>query len=187
MSKESSQAAQAAVAPLSVPAKAGASGATYEEAERLVAIETPLAPGSLEALGEVPALAVAISIAGVRTASQAGNQNVFLLNTDALTLVIDISATQDLVNSGAKFDATFQIIEYATDAVKVSNGWTGISFNWGTNFWLSMGNNWGPTPGDYTTPKKWGLTTGIYSVRGIVAVQGMNAFASSTEIPFRVR
>jgi hypothetical protein len=169
-----------------LPTRGGALGATYDEAERLLAVETKLAPGETPETN-LPGPGIAIAIAGVRTVSQAGNQNAFLLNTDALTLVIDVSATPDLVNSGAKFDANFEIIEYATNNVKVNNAWNAIPFSWGTDFWISQGNNWGPKPTDYTTPAKWGLAAGIYLYRATVAVEGLNAFAFSTEVSFRVR
>src|SRR5262249_61702890 len=78
----------------------------------------PAAEGAAAAAADAEAQAVGgISISGVRTAGQAGTQSVFLLNTDALALVIDISATAALVGSGRLFDANFQIIEVSTNNV----------------------------------------------------------------------
>jgi len=60
------------------------------------------------------------------------------------------------------------------------------AFSFGQWFWISMGNNWGPTPGDYTTPQKWGLSPGLYYFRGAITVQNTNAFAISPNKWFRV-
>jgi hypothetical protein len=176
--------------------RAGAHGVTYDEAEQKLTqqLHYMLEMGEQEGMAtaalapEFEAQAAGgIAVAGVRTASQAGNQNVFLLNADALALVIDITATQALVSSGRRFDANFQIIEFATNNVRVNQAWNSIAFSWGTNFWISQGNNWGPNPSDYTTPAKWGLAAGLYMFRATLAVQGAPDFAVSGEAVFRVR
>ncbi len=128
-----------------------------------------------------------IDITNVRTSSQHGNTSTFLRTWDALTLVINISASQALVNSGRKFDANYQIIDYDTNTV-VKNHWRrNTPFSWGTNFWISQGNNWGPERDNYTTPEKWGLGTGLYIFRATVQVQGTGAFSYSKDQVFRVR
>lgn len=166
----------------------GSLGETYDEAEEMVALELPPLTRDVEIEArEVTAAAHSISIASVRTSSQAGTQTVFLRSTDALAFVIHLAASQALVDSGRKFDANFQIIEFATNTVKRNVWWRNINFSWGTHFWISQGNNWGPNPGDYTTPEKWGLGTGLYMYRATVEVQGLSLFSFSNEHVFRVR
>ena len=174
--------------------RAGALGGTYDEAEQRLTqqlphgLAAPAAEGAAAAAADAEAQAVGgISISGVRTAGQAGTQSVFLLNTDALALVIDISATAAFVGSGRLFDANFQIIEFSTNNVKVNQPSNNVGFSFGQFFWISRGNNWGPNPSDYTTPAKWGLSAGLYMFRATVAVQGIQDFAVSSETVFRVR
>lgn len=172
--------------------RAGSLGETFTDAESGImiapsaALDLAQAPEvAREALGVTGALS--IDIASVRTSSQAGAQQVFLRSTDALTLVMDLVASSALVSSGRKFDANFQIIDFLTNAVKVNQWWRDIGFSWGTHFWISQGNNWGPNASDYTTPAKWGLNTGVYIYRATVEVQGIGPFSFSRDYAFRVR
>ncbi|MBI4785211.1 MAG: hypothetical protein HY785_28480 [Oscillatoriophycideae cyanobacterium NC_groundwater_1537_Pr4_S-0.65um_50_18] len=136
---------------------------------------------------EIQATDPSIQISGARTASQgSANLDSFRLTQDALTLVLDLAATQDLYNLGLHFDAVFQIVDSRTNKVVKQVWWTDVGFNWGRFFWISQGNNWGPTPNDYTTPQKWGLATGVYFLRGAVLMKDSNAFAVSPKKWFRV-
>jgi hypothetical protein len=166
--------------------RAGSMGATSKAAEKYLAKVAPAVIG-VGATKDVAAAAFTLSVTGVSTNSQAGAQNAFLLNTDALALVINISASPDIINAGYHFTAHFQIIEFATNNVKVDVATANSPFSWGPNFWISRGNNWGPTANDYTTPAKWGLAAGLYSFRATVEVLGIGTFAASQELPFRVR
>jgi photosystem II stability/assembly factor-like uncharacterized protein len=128
-----------------------------------------------------------LQISGIRTASQSsGNQDSFRLTQDALTLVIDVSATQDLLNLGLRFDAIYQIIDSRTNRVVRQASMANTAFSWGRFFWISQGNNWGPAPGDYTTPQKWGLGVGTYIFRALMSVRDTNTFAVSQRKWFRV-
>jgi hypothetical protein len=173
------------------PAREGSFGETLDEAERALAVER-LQPSDRQA-ADGPAIpdgvelqAITIAISGARTASQAGAQETFLRTVDALALVLDIVASQDLVNSGLRFDANFQVLDYQTNTVRRSVWTRNSPFAWGTHFWISQGNNWGPVS-DYSTPEKWGLPVGVYALRGTIEVLGAGAFAYSAERPFRVR
>lgn len=173
-----------------VPSRGGSFGATFDDAERALALER-LAPSEpavdgAAAADEVDVQALTVSISGARTSSQAGTQTAFLRTTDALALVLDVVASQDLVSSGRRFDANFQILDYQTNAVRRSVWTRNSAFSWGTHFWISQGNNWGPA-GSYTTPEKWGLPVGVYALRGTIEVLGAGAFAYSVERQFRVR
>jgi hypothetical protein len=171
--------------------RSGSFGDTFAEAEAALAVEALLPPGAEAEEGAVAAdvgvQAITVAISGARTASQAGTQNVFRRTTDALALVLDVVASQDLVNAGLRFDANFQIIEFTTNTVR-RNVWTRNSpFSWGTHFWISQGNNWGPASA-YTTPEKWDLPVGVYALRGTIEVLGgPGVFAFSAERQFRVR
>jgi hypothetical protein len=92
---------------------------------------------------------------------------------DALALVMELQASADLLAlPSAAFSAEFQIFDPHLHKVVVTTSW-GSQFNWGPNFWISKGNNWGP-PADYTTPERWGLswmTNSIFGFRGIVKAQ----------------
>lgn len=128
-----------------------------------------------------------ISITSIRTSSQHGNTLTFLRTWDALAFIITIHASQALVNSGRKFDANYQIIDYDTNTVVKSIWRNDTGFNWGSNFWISQGNNWGPERSNYDTPAKWGFGTGLYIFRATVEVQGTGAFSYSRDHVFRVR
>jgi hypothetical protein len=176
--------------------RAGSFGETFDEAERSLAFEmmAPMDLGiDLEEDDESRVMrdglgiqAITLAISGVRTASQAGTQVAFRRTGDALALVLDIAASQELVNSGRRFDANFQIIDYSTNAVRRSVWTRNSAFSLGTHFWISQGNNWGPAA-SYTTPEKWGLPVGLYALRGTIEVLGIGTFAFSSEHPFRVR
>jgi hypothetical protein len=130
---------------------------------------------------------VSLVITNARTANQsAPNVDSFRLTQDALALVMDVTASKYLVALGLKYDSIWQIVSAAANKVvrQVVNPNQGFSF--GQWFWISMGNNWGPTAGDYTTPQKWGLSPGIYYFRGAITVQNTNAFAISARKWFRV-
>lgn len=173
------------------PTREGSFGDTQEEADVALAVER-LAPSDSvgaddpAAAGEVGVQAITVAITRVRTASQAGTQETFRRTGDALALVLDVAASQDLVDSGLRFDANFQILDYQTNTVRRSVWTRNSAFSWGTHFWISQGNNWGPAS-DYTTPEKWGLPVGVYALRGTIEVLGAGAFAFSAERTFRVR
>jgi hypothetical protein len=166
--------------------RAGSLGATSKTAERHLAKVAPSILGA-GAPKEAPAAVYTLSVTGVSSNSQAGAQNAFLLSNDALALVINISVSQDIINAGYHFTAHFQIIEFSTNNVKVDVATANSPFSWGPNFWISRGNNWGPTANDYTTPAKWGLAASLDSFRATVEVLGIGTFAASQELPFRVR
>jgi len=167
--------------------RAGSIGATTKAAEKYLAKVAPAVIGAGAAKDLISALAFTLNITGVSTNSQAGAQNAFLVNTDALALVINISASQDIITAGYHFTAHFQVIEFASNNVKVDVATANSPFSWGPNFWISRGNNWGPNASDYTTPAKWGLPLGLYSFRATVEVLGIGSFGASQELPFRVR
>ncbi|MGB2696303.1 MAG: hypothetical protein WBD28_00420 [Candidatus Zixiibacteriota bacterium] len=115
-----------------------------------------------------------LKIERIQTKNQRGeNATLFDPFGDALTLIMDIKASPDLMDlPKPMFMAVFQIIDPLTDIVVVNQTWL-HEFQWGPNFWISMGNNWGPDPSDYTTPKRWGLEwwktgSGVFGFRGII-------------------
>jgi len=110
----------------------------------------------------------------------------FLLAQDALALVMDVAVSRYLVGLGLRYDSIWQIVSAATNKVVRQVVNPNQAFSFGQWFWISMGNNWGPTPGDYTTPQKWGLAPGLYYFRGAITVQNTNAFAISPNKWFRV-
>ncbi len=105
---------------------------------------------------------------------------------DALALVMDCVSSDDLLAlPRPRFVAEFQIIDSSTDTVLVSRTLT-HDLEWGSSFWISMGNNWGPNSSDYTTPEKWGLlwlglpVYGVLGFRGIIRAyswQGPRGYA----------
>lgn len=169
--------------------RGGALGVTLDEAAQNLSalIATPAAETLEMADGLEAAPNGTISVAGMSTNSQAGAQNTFLRTSDALAFVMSISAGSDLVSAGYRFNAYFQVVEFNTNNVVIHRAWNNNNaFSWGTDFWISLGNNWGP-PANYETPAKWGLNVGLYMLRGIVEVVGHPAFNVSAELPFRVR
>jgi len=115
-----------------------------------------------------------LQIVGLRTVNQAG-KNALLFDPfgDALSLTMDLRASADLLAlPQAAFTAEFQILDPHLHKVVVST-YFGSTFNWGPNFWISKGNNWGP-PSAYQTPEKWGLswvTNSLFGFRGLVKAQ----------------
>ncbi|MBM2618844.1 hypothetical protein JIG36_25120 [Actinoplanes sp. LDG1-06] len=115
-----------------------------------------------------------LKVEGVRTVNQSGqNATLFDPFSDALALVLDLSASADLLAlPQASFSATFQIFDPHGNRVAVSTAY-GSAFNWGPRFWISKGNNWGP-PTAYQTAEKWGLSwsaNSIFGLRGLVKAQ----------------
>ncbi len=114
-----------------------------------------------------------LQIAGIRTVNQLGqNATLFQPYTDASALVLDLAASADLLAlPSPSFQVVWQIIDPLTNQPVVNEVWSS-TFNWGPYFWVSIGNNWGPNPGDYSTPQRWGLNwvrpgSGVFGVRGI--------------------
>jgi len=185
--KRGSPAATGEAGDLGYEMRAGALGATAKAAEKQLSKAARRVAGPGAVRGPMLAPGFTLSINSITTNSQAGTQSAFLLNTDALTLVIHISASQDIIDAGYHFTAHFQIIEFATNNVKADVVTANSAFSWGPNFWISRGNNWGPSTSDYTTPAKWGLSAGLYAFRATVEVRGIGTFAASPELPLRVR
>jgi hypothetical protein len=130
---------------------------------------------------------VSLVINNARTANQSsGNVDSFRLTQDALALVMDVTASKYLVALGLKYDSIWQIVSAATNKVVKQVVNANQAFSFGQWFWISMGNNWGPTSNDYTTPQKWGLSPGLYYFRGAITVQSTNTFAVSSRKWFRV-
>lgn len=126
-----------------------------------------------------------IDITGVGTNSQAGRRNVFRRTSDALAFVINVSASQAIVNSGRRFDADYIIVRVEDNRVarRVRRG--NSPFSWGRFFWISQGNTWDAA--NYETPAKWGFGNGLYIFRATIQVRGLSAFATSGDWVFRVR
>lgn len=138
------------------------------------------------AVWERQATNLSLQISGLRTASNGvGDQPTFRHTADALALTIDVSASADVINLGEQFEATYQIINAQTNKV-VRQFTQTLNFSWGQFFWISSGNNWGPTPADFTTPQKWGIGPGTYYFRAALAVRNANVFAMSARKAFRV-
>jgi len=116
-----------------------------------------------------------LAIRHVRTMNQDHvNATLFDPFTNALALVMDCFASSDLVSLvKPMFHAQFEIINPSTDVVIVNQGWM-HDLAWGQYFWISMGNNWGPSPSDYTTPENWGIHPAshgwneVFGFRGII-------------------
>ncbi len=123
---------------------------------------------------------VSINISSVRTANNSqGDIDHFRYGQDALAFVIDIAATQDLIDLDLKYDAYFQVIDPRTNRVIKNIVNRDSAFTHGRFFWISRGNNWGPNASNYTTPQKWGLSRGTYIFRAAVSVRDTDAFAVS--------
>ena len=123
-----------------------------------------------------------LTIQDVGTINQSGEDTLlFDPHYDALSLKMVVVASDDLLITGVQeemqsvavgFQAIFQIIDALTNDVILNEVWES-PFLWGRSFWISMGNNWGPTQNDYTTPERWGLPTnksgsGSFGFRGMI-------------------
>jgi hypothetical protein len=144
----------------------------------------------------------ALEIRGIRTMNQDHiNATLFASHLEALALVMDCFASADLLElPDPKFTAYFQLRSPRTDSVVVNEVWWLGNLAWGQNFWISMGNNWGPAPSDWDTPVDWGIHPSshgqneVFGFRGIIqayswqeGLQVVDAFDVSETRWFRVR
>ena len=115
-----------------------------------------------------------LSINSIRTMNQAHvNATFFHPYFDALALVMDCYASPDLLAvPGPRFHAQFEILNPSTDVIVVNQGWA-HPLAWGQYFWISMGNNWGPSPADYTTPDKWGIHPALHGWNEVFGFRGI--------------
>ncbi len=124
-----------------------------------------------------------LRIQSVQTRNQDGEDATFFHPfLDALALKMNCYASADLLAlPNPRFHAQFEIINPSMDVVIVNKGWAN-PLSWGQYFWISMGNNWGPS-GSYTTPHKWGIHPAahgwneVFGFRGIIkaySFQGEN-------------
>ena len=115
-----------------------------------------------------------LSIRGIRTMNQAHTDaSLFHPFTDALALVMDCFASSDLLAlPNPMFHGQFEIINPSTDVVVVNEGWW-HALSWGQYFWISMGNNWGPSPNDYTTSEKWGIHPAAHAWNEVFGFRGI--------------
>lgn len=136
---------------------------------------------------EIQATDPTITITRSRTASNGvADRAEFRRTADALALTLDLTATQDLLDLGLRYDAVFQVVDGRTNQVVRQVTTQNAAFSASRSFWISRGNNWGPTPGHFTTPERWGLGTGLFFFRGIVTVRDTNTFSVSQPRWFRV-
>ncbi len=132
---------------------------------------------------EIDATDVSISLSGIRTASQsAADTRLFRRTQDALTIIMDVAASAELVALNLTFDAFFQILDARTNKIVVQQV-TSSPFLWGQFFWISRGNNWAAP---FDTPERWGLNAGLYLFRAAITVRNANAFTMPRETWFRV-
>jgi hypothetical protein len=151
-------------------------------------------------IAERAAITPFLRIAQLRTMNQGGqNSTLFHPFSDALALTLDLQASPDLLAlPGVAFTAEFQIFDPHIHKI-VASTYFGSTFNWGQNFWISKGNNWGPSS-DYQTPERWGLSWNVNSLfgfRGLVKAQyipssgsgwtAVDAFDVSAVRWFRIR
>jgi hypothetical protein len=133
-------------------------------------------------LGNQPAF----FIRKLRALSQAGETSFFRLDSDALKLVVDLTAEREMVHSDIRFHAGFQLAEYATGHVATNRWLSDLRLQWGHEFWISLGHNDGPDERNYTTPKKWGLRPGVYLFRSLIEYGRTIVYAPKQEIAIRI-
>jgi hypothetical protein len=134
----------------------------------------------------VPASRAEIRIVALRTLGQQGEQSVFEMHADALKLAVDLTASHESVSSEMRFDCSFQLVDYSTGRVRVEMWSRNLKVQWGHDFWISLGNNSGQDPRQFTTPAKWGLDPGLYIFRALVESGRSVVYASATEVGIRV-
>ncbi len=132
------------------------------------------------------AIQPAVSVRRMLTLSQHGEQSMFLVDSDALKLVIDLTAAHELVNADARFHANFQLVDYSTGLVHVNHWSENLTLQWGHEFWISLGSNEGPDPSHYTTPAKWGLVPGLYIFRSLIEFGRTVVYSPAKEIAIRI-
>ena len=134
---------------------------------------------------EIDATDVSISLsrASARPARARRTRALFRRTQDALTLVMDVAASAELVALNLTFDAFFQILDGRTNKVVVQQVNELGRFLWGQFFWISRGNNWAAP---FDTPERWGLNAGLYLFRAAITVRNANAFTMPRETWFRV-
>jgi len=111
----------------------------------------------------------------IATRDQRGDQVFFDPLTSALSLRVTCEVSPGVVAlPTAYFTAHFLILDASTGGIVVHKRWSG-RLEWGTSFWLAMGNHWGPA--GYDTPVDWGLSvaspgaSGVYGFRAAMSAE----------------
>jgi hypothetical protein len=122
----------------------------------------------------------------VRTRNQNGDATYFRLHEDALILVADIVASEELLKADINYDANFQIIDRSTNSVIKDRWLRELRFDHGNDYWICMGKA-GSCAEEYTTPGRWGLDEGLYGFRAVLEIEGLGTLCRSDETLFRIR
>ena len=121
------------------------------------------------------------AIVAVKTLCKDEARSVFSWDEDALELVIDVAVAAGL-DPAIRFDANFQVVDYATNNVRKDIWSRGLRPRPGETFPIRPGDN-----GDMT-PERWGLSVGLYLFRAILEIKELHLFCSSQQgALFRVR
>jgi hypothetical protein len=126
-----------------------------------------------------------LNLTRVRTRNQNGDASCFRFSEDALILAIDIVVSDELVKTGVRYHANFQILDRSTNSVIRDYWLRDMKFDSGSEFWVYLGKAGSP-PDEYTTPQKWGLRPGLYGFRGVVELGASATFCESQETLFRI-
>jgi len=144
-----------------------------------------------------------VNISAIRTADPASVQTpkTSFLPSDPFAIVMDIQVDSSVIQSGLRFDAVFQIVNPRQDPLNhawfhITSGsttlamptidfdWTGVSFQWGTNFWIWFAWTHYSDAVHVSGPDR---LNGIFFVQGTVSVEGSDLFARSGQFWFKVR
>ena len=91
--------------------------------------------------------------------NQAGvNATLFHPYFDAISFAVGVEISADLTaDLGNWYGVAFQVIDGATNQVVINSRQRyQLPESWPA-WWLTAGNNWGPTTQDYSTAERWGL------------------------------
>ena len=146
----------------------------------------------LEGKGEGAAIASAaqnlsagLRLRRVRTRNQNGDATHFRLHEDALILVVDIAASEDLLKANIDYNANFQILDRSNNSVVKDYWMRELRFDHGNDFWIYMGKA-GSCAEEYVTPHRWGLDPGLYGFRAVLEIDALGTLCRSDETMFRV-
>lgn len=123
------------------------------------------------------------------------------MSTDPFAIVMGVQVDQSVVAEGLLFDAVWQLVNPRQDPYNhswytlvdsdimsmptVDTDWTGVGFQWGTNFAIwHWWNQYDDAVAQVSGPDR---DSGVFYAQGTINVEGSNLFAAASPSWYKVR
>jgi hypothetical protein len=123
------------------------------------------------------------------------------MSTDPFAIVMGVQVDQSVIAQGLLFDAVWQLVNPRQDPYShawftitnsnvlsiptVDNDWTGVSFQWGTNF--AIWDSWNQYADAVVQVDGEDRISGVFYAQGTISVEGSNLFAAAGPAWYKVR